>query len=230
MKKMRLLLAALAVVSLIAVSCQSGPDAKADGAKPAKPAKAKPVGNTADVFKGTPEVDAEMDDLYAEAQVLKTEAATEGETDVFAEARLLWDEEYLYVYIEVTDPVLSDKNKNEWEQDSVEVVIDQNNGKTGSYQSDDAQYRINFNNKVSFGTNGNSKLFKSAARVTDTGYVVEVAVPLNKVPGAAGNEVGFDVQVNEDDGSGRRTAIRCWNDVTNTNYMSTKNFGTIYLK
>jgi len=223
----------VAAASMVMIACQSSP-AETKAAAPAapaeeKPAVEKPVGNTADVKKGTPEIDAVMDDLYADAQVLKTEAVTEGDTDVYAEVRALWDEEYIYVFFDVKDPVLSSKNANEWEHDSVEVVIDQNNGKTKAYQGDDAQYRVNYKNQKSYGTGASTKLFKSATATTDTGYVVEMAVPLHKVPGAAGNLVGIDFQVNEDNGSGRRTAIRCWNDTTNTNYMSTANLGTITL-
>ena len=155
---------------------------------------------------------------------------TMGETDVYAEGRLLWDENFLYVFIDVKDPVLSDKSPNVWEQNSVEIVIDQNNGKSAAYQGDDAQYRVGYKGGKSFGGNAVSKSFQSAAKITDTGYVVEVAIPLSKVPGAAGNVMGFDFQVNEDNGKGTRNAIRCWNDTTNTNYQSTKNYGTITLK
>ncbi len=221
----------VAAASMVMIACQSSPaETKASAAKAeAKPAAEKPVGNTAEVKKGTPIIDAVMDDLYADAQVLKTEALTDGDTDVYAEVRALWDEEYIYVFFDVKDPVLSAKNPNEWEHDSVEVVVDQNNGKTKTYQADDAQYRVNYKNQKSYGTNANSKLFQSATATTDTGYVVEMAIPLHKVPGAAGNLVGIDFQVNEDSGNGRRSAIRCWNDATNTNYMSTLNLGTITL-
>ncbi len=230
MKLMKSALVAIAGLSLVAMSCQSAPAEKKSDTKAAKPVAEKPVGNTADVSKGTPTVDGEMDDLYASATVLKTEAKTMGDTDVYAEGRLLWDESFLYVFIDVKDPVLSDKSPNVWEQDSVEIVIDQNNGKTGAYQADDGQYRVGFKGVKSYGGNAVSKSFQAVAKTTDTGYVVEAAIPLNKVPGAAGNLMGFDFQVNEDPGKGTRTAIRCWNDTTNTNYQSTKNFGTITLK
>jgi len=227
MKMMKGALIVAASLSVFALSCQSTPtEKKADAAA----APAAPAGKTAEVTKGTPVIDGIMDDLYAVSEVLVTDTKTEGETDVYAEARLLWDENFLYAFIDVKDPVLSDKNGNAWEQDSIEVVIDQNNAKSRSYQLDDAQYRVNFKGVVSFGTNANTKDFKSVAVITETGYVVEVAIPLHKVPGAAGNSVGFDVQVNEDNGRGSRTAIRCWSDKTNTNYLSTANYGTLTLK
>ena len=38
--------------------------------------------------------------------------------------------------------VLNNTNGDAWEQDSLEVFIDENNGKSNSYEDDDKQYRI----------------------------------------------------------------------------------------
>lgn len=61
----------------------------------------------------------------------------------------MWDKDNLYVIADVTDSVLNKANENAWEQDSVEIFLDQNNNKTSSYQEDDSQIRINFDNEVS---------------------------------------------------------------------------------
>ena len=63
-----------------------------------------------------------------------------------AVSKMLWDENYLYVLTEVTDPVLSVASANAYEQDTVEVFFDENNHKTSSYESDDIQCRINYEN------------------------------------------------------------------------------------
>jgi endo-1,4-beta-xylanase len=39
----------------------------------------------------------------------------------------------------------------------VEAFIDENNEKTAIYQGDDGQYRVNFNNERSFGSQGEDK-------------------------------------------------------------------------
>ena len=63
-----------------------------------------------------------------------------------ARVRTLWDAGHIYVYAEVTDALLSKASANPWEQDSIEVFLDQNNGKTTTYEADDAQYRVNYEN------------------------------------------------------------------------------------
>jgi endo-1,4-beta-xylanase len=237
MKVSKVLFGLVTVASLFAFSCESAPAAKAAPAKAAEPAKtvakaepAKPTGKTLDVTKGTPTIDGEIDDAWKAATVIKTESKAMGTSVAYINARLLWDEKFLYVLAEVSDPVLSDKSPNVWEQDSIEMVIDQNNGKTGAYQADDAQYRVGYKGGKSFGGNAVQAQFQSAAKIVTGGYIIEAAIPLNKVPGAAGNVMGFDIQINEDDGKGTRSGILCWNDTTNTNYQSTKNYGTITLK
>jgi endo-1,4-beta-xylanase len=46
---------------------------------------------------------------------------------------------------------LSKASADAWEEDSVEIFVDANNAQTSSYQADDAQYRIDFDNEVSVG-------------------------------------------------------------------------------
>ena len=71
-------------------------------------------------------------------------------SNVSANAKLLWDKDNLYVYAEIKDPVLNNTNGDAWEQDSLEVFIDENNGKSNSYEDDDKQYRISYVNDHSF--------------------------------------------------------------------------------
>ena len=97
---------------------------------------------------GTPAIDGEMDSKWANAPVYTTDVMVEQHNNAVAKAQLraMWDEQNLYVYAVVLDSNLSDANANAWEQDSMEIFVDQNNGKTDSYQGDDGQYRINFKN------------------------------------------------------------------------------------
>lgn len=189
------------------------------------------TGKTANVKKATITVDGTVEDAWKDADILKTEAVAMGDgKSAYAEFRLLWDDNFLYVLADVKDVKLSASNSNAWEQDSIEIVIDQNNGKTAKYEADDGQYRINFKNKVSSGGAADTSKLKSATAVTATGYILEAAIPFTKVKPAAGAKIGFDLQVNDDSGKGARTGIKCWNDTTNNNYQSTSNFGTLTLQ
>lgn len=55
-------------------------------------------------------------------------------------AKVLWDNNNLYVYAVIKDSVLDKTGGEKHEQDSLEVFIDEDNGKTVSYGEDDKQY------------------------------------------------------------------------------------------
>ena len=86
-------------------------------------------------------------------------------SNVSANAKLLWDKDNFYVYAEIKDPVLNNTNGDAWEQDSLEVFIDENNGKSNSYEDDDKQYRISYANDHSF--NGKKCLYDSIQSKTN---------------------------------------------------------------
>jgi endo-1,4-beta-xylanase len=152
---------------------------------------------------------------------------TMGYTPEGSRFRALWDDKYLYVCVEVVDPMLDDKSNIVHEQDTVEVFLDQNNGKTSTFEPDDGQYRVSFRNSVSF-NGGDSSNFKSRTMIIPGGYRVEAALPFYAVKPAAGSIMGFDVQIN-DATSGGRTGIVNWASDTNMGYQSTVDYGIIIL-
>lgn len=177
---------------------------------------------------GTPKVDGELDGIWKDAGELATNVWVEGISGATATFRTLWDENHLYVYAVISDSLLSDASSNVWEQDSVEIFVDQNNGKTDVYEEDDGQYRINFNNVRSFGGHAGEDNFTSAAKVIDGGYVVEAAIGLDKIKPQKGTVIGFDFQVNNDeDGQGTRDSVAIWSDPTGQSYQNTTRFGVL---
>ena len=130
----------------------------------------------------------------------------------------------------MSDPLLSKASANPWEQDSVELFVDQNNAQTTTYQSDDGQYRVNYTNERSFGGSAASAKFTTATRVIPGGYIVEAAIAMDAATLTAGRFVGFDVQVNNDGaGNGVRTSVATWNDTSGNAYLDTSMFGTLRL-
>lgn len=109
----------------------------------------------------------------------------------------------------------------------MEIFIDEKNNKSIDYKEDDAQYRINFENEQSFG--GYPSKINSVAVVTKDGYNVEVVIPFKTIKGANGVKIGFDLQVNDDPGTGKRGSIAKWNDPTNESYRNTSGFGVLEL-
>jgi endo-1,4-beta-xylanase len=186
---------------------------------------------TAQAMKGTPAIDGEADAVWANATELETAVWVEGTSGSTAKFKTLWDERNLYVYAVVTDALLSDASANAWEEDSVELFVDQNNGKTTAYQADDGQYRINFHNVKTVGGHASQDNYTSAAKVVDgVGYVVEAAIRLDTITPKVGTVIGFDLQVNNDqDGNGTRDSVTNWSDSSGQSYQDTSKLGVLQL-
>lgn len=194
------------------------------------PASTLPVAKRTQAAKGTPLVDGTVDAVWTRAKAIPTEVVTQGDRAATGSFRVLWDETYLYVLAEVKDSTLDDTSPNVYEQDSVEVFVDQNNHKTEGYETDDGQFRVNFKNLVSFNGNpGAQSRFKSAAKPIAGGYLVEMAIPFTELTPRVGTVIGFDAQVN-DGTAGKRTGIRNFNDSSNSGWQSTLGYGLLVLE
>lgn len=199
--------------------------------------KLDPAALYTEARKGTPVIDGEIDSVWNDSMIQVTERYSSAATAQGAKGkfRTMWDNEYLYVLVEVDDPLLSATNPQPYLQDSVELFIDENNHKTNSFESDDAQIRFSCLNQIS--TVG-SLLRDQLQSVTKTVYGasnevlgcrVEAAVKWNMIAPKAGHVLGFDVQVNDDPGIGTRNSIAKWNNLTDTGWMDTSGFGMIRL-
>ncbi len=183
-----------------------------------------------DVRFGTPVIDGEQDGIWNATTPHQTDVWVEGSNGATAQFHTLWDEHNLYVYAVITDSLLSASSDDAWQQDSLEIFIDQNNGKTTNYGEDDGQYRINFNNERSVGGHASLDNFTSFTKVTETGYIVEAAFALDTITPTAGTLLGFDLQVNNDEnGNGSRDSVATWNDPTGASYMDTSRLGVLRL-
>lgn len=150
-------------------------------------------------------------------------------SEASANAKVLWDDENLYVYATVKDAVLDKTGAQTHEQDSLEVFIDEDNGKTASYGEDDKQYRINYNNEQSF--NGKKCLaenVKSATKTIDGGYVVEAAFKWTDIKPANGAKIGLEFQINDAKG-GKRIGTLSWYDETGMGWSGSNVYGTVEL-
>lgn len=180
-------------------------------------------------IKGTPTVDGTAEALWdnvPEYDINKYVMAWQGAT---ATMKCMWDENNLYVLMNVKDSLLSTAAAEAHMQDSVEVFVDENNGKTTYYEDDDAQYRVSCENVKSFGTGAVEDGFNTAVTKTAGGYMVEMAVPF-KTPRTGTGIIGFDAQVNDDsNGDGNRTSVTKFNDMTDLSWGNTENWGELFL-
>ena len=184
---------------------------------------------TDNVPYGSPTIDGEIDDVWDNATVLPIDRVQAGEDGATGEARVLWDEDNLYILVEVEDTELDDSAGDAHEQDSVEVFIDEQNTKEASYGEGVAQYRVNFNNEQSFNPGEASDGFESETAVDGTNYLIEMKIPLRTIDAAADHTIGFDIQVN-DAIDGSRQNITIWNaDYSGDGWQHASVFGELTL-
>ncbi|RCW76969.1 endo-1,4-beta-xylanase [Saliterribacillus persicus] len=177
---------------------------------------------------GTPEIDGSIDGIWSDATELPINRYQTAWQGANGTAKTLWDNENLYVLIQVSDSDLDKTNENAWEQDSVEVFVDENNAKTSFYEDEDGQYRVNFDNETSFNPASISEGFESATYKSANGYTVEMKIPFKTISPESNTKVGFDVQIN-DAKDGSRQSAATWNDTTGAGYQDTSVFGELTL-
>lgn len=176
---------------------------------------------------GTISVDADADAAWGNA--VNIPLTINKGSEASANAKVLWDDDNLYVYATVKDAVLDKTGAQTHEQDSLEVFIDEDNGKIASYGEDDKQYRINYTNEQSF--NGKKCLaenVKSATKTIDGGYVVEAAFKWTDIKPANGTKIGLELQIN-DAKDGKRIGTLSWYDETGMGWSGSNVYGTVEL-
>ncbi|MCM3786224.1 endo-1,4-beta-xylanase [Neobacillus mesonae] len=179
-------------------------------------------------YYGTPAIDGSVDSVWSKAPEMKLDTKQMAWSGATGTAKALWDDNNLYVLVQVRDDQLNKSNPNAWEQDSVEVFVDENNGKTPAFQDDDGQYRVNFENEASFNPEEIAAGFESKVSVSGTNYTVEMKIPFKKVKPANNAKIGFDAQIN-DAKDGNRISVNAWNDPSGQGYQDTSVFGVLAL-
>ena len=190
-----------------------------------------------------PVIDGILDDVWTGSSAtisitnVPTGAPVSGPTDLSAMAFALWDQDALYVYVDVLDDVLiaNESGQDVWRDDAVEVFLDGDNGKEPSaYDENDAQFTVGYDNTLLTGRQGREGMgdgVQFASTATSGGYAVELLVPwaslqLDPVVGA---QIGFEVQVNDDDDGDDRDSKLTWFDATDNAWQWAHVFATAML-
>ncbi|MCL2718240.1 MAG: endo-1,4-beta-xylanase [Lachnospiraceae bacterium] len=164
-------------------------------------------------------------DLWDIAAPIIVDQQAVGKTDLTAVMKLLWDNENLYVRVEVKDSEISLSSENAWERDSVEFFISETNFR-GSYDiSQGKQYRIDAGGAQT--AKENYGAWQGFAELTDDGYLVEVALPWDNER-SSGDVIGFDIQINDPPPAANRPQVT-WSDPNASGFNSSDNWGLITL-
>jgi len=181
-----------------------------------------------DARYGKPSLDA-ADPLWQTAKEIPINQYTMAWQGASGAARALWDEENLYVLITVNNAELNKANPAPYEQDSVEIFIDEGNHKAGYMQADDGQYRVNFDNEGSFTPESIETGFESQAVVSGKTYTVTARIPWKTIKPQEGAIIGFDLQINGASARGMRQSVTVWNDITGNAWQDPSLYGLLRL-
>ena len=155
----------------------------------------------------------------------KTADADEnGEVSVNAWA--CWDEDALYVKVSVQDHFLDASAANSYEQDSVEIFLDEQNDKSAVYGKDDHHYRVNFEGVLTIDA-GYDTVSCEVLR-QENGFDAYFTIPFTGQMNH-GQIVGFDVRYNNIAPNGDRLLIN-FCDATDTGWSDPSVFGLLELE
>lgn len=204
---------------------------------------------TAPAMAAAPTIDGDLTEFAGlETHAIPFSNLWEGETaddaDLTGSFSVAYDDEFLYVAVDVVDDtvvsnIAPNDIKGHWRSDSVEITVDPagpgasehtlTTFKTGIFPFDteghvQAERDADANQGVISETAPDMQVASSA---TDSGYVLEVAIPWNAVPGevAPGDTIGFNVLIYDCDNAGAavgencneaRTAWSAWSQIQGT--------------
>jgi hypothetical protein len=180
-----------------------------------------PAGKAATIVRAArvPEIDGNADDLWADvesnqiANVAYSPASDEA--DFSAGFKTMYDDQALYVLVDVSDDKLVNDSDDFWLDDAVEIFLDADNSKSGSYDEDDYQYNFSWDSTsptMGEGKHDKTEGVQYAFARTDAGYRLEVKLPWSTLgtDPQTESQIGLDVHVNDDDDGGDRDTKLMW--------------------
>lgn len=137
--------------------------------------------------------------------------------DFSASFRALWDDDNLYLLIEVRDDVLVDTDPRSYHNDGVEVFLDLSNSKAAAYGDGHFQLRairgregVEAERGVLDRSSGAGPGIRAGQAETEGGYAVEMALAWEALGGRGGSFLGLDVHVNDNDLDRREDKLAWW--------------------
>lgn len=147
----------------------------------------------------------------------------------------LWNDQYLYVAVSVSDSILYDTGSTNtpYVKDGIDIYIDRDHNQGSTYDGYDLHLSRSYNNSYIWSSGTNTGILAGGSYTANT-YNVEMAIPWAIFPGAivpgSGTTIGFDFQINDNNGTdGVRLGAKGWNNSEDTNYFNPQGFGDLVL-
>jgi|GEM_PF-2355914 len=161
------------------------------------------------------------------------EGAIDFPADLAADFQVSYDANYLYIFCAVTDDVLANDSPSAWQDDGIEVYLDGGNEKSTTYDSNDHQLVFAVNDPFIYypsGPQDNPPEVNRTQSTTATGYQMEIRIAWTLIGGnpAAGQDIGIDIHINDDDDLGGRDAKISWNTTIDISWYDPSTLGTMW--
>jgi hypothetical protein len=138
----------------------------------------------------------------------------EDEQDLSFDIRAMYDDQFLYVAVVVTDDAIFHDSPGAWEDDDVELLIDGDRAIESEAGLELSQLLCDAGGELQENSlsSDDSEWWTAAAELTDTGYAVEFRISLSSIdvvdgdaaaPPQPGDIIGFNVAVADDDNGGK---------------------------
>ena len=178
-----------------------------------------------------PSIDGQNDEAWSAAvkrRLERSKGPVPRSGDVQGPFRAAWDDTALYLLVEVLDDRKVRNQVNPWLDDSVEVYLDGDASRGDTYDDrDDHQYVFVWNDPTLHEPKGETRPgVRFAQAEWEHGYRMEIALPWPAIGAArkAGDAIGLDVHVNDNDGTGREDKLM-WSDSVDLASGDPRRFG-----
>lgn len=182
-----------------------------------------------------PVIDANPDDVWERVQPITLKnlirGANSADSNLSASIKLLWDDTNLYLWAQITDDVMSNKENEIALQDALELFLDADNSKPQLYGKKEYQLRYVRNGSAIQALQGVLvKDVLAAQKNIGHGYQMELAIPWAAIHGepSPGKFIGIDVHVIDNDNEHRNSKI-AWSGKQDAARRSPMFFGTMKL-
>lgn len=183
-----------------------------------------------------PFIDGEMDSIWESIEQIELNRQIGGHSssdlDLGGWFAFTWNAEQLFFLVRVVDDILSDRASIDYMKDGIEIYLDIGNQKTTLYGENQFQIRSvlgKAETSVDIGTPITG--IQTGQKRLEDGYFIEMSIPWEavKMIPEAGQLLGLDVHINDNDGSTRQGKLAWWSERDNA-YQTPAVFGVIKLE
>ncbi|MCF7886550.1 MAG: hypothetical protein K9M80_08645, partial [Candidatus Marinimicrobia bacterium] len=187
------------------------------------------------VVDDTPIIDGELDNVWKCVTATRMDSvegggiavSTNNYDDHYSKFRVMYDEDYFYVFVEVVDDQLDVTAADPWNKDCIEIFFDGGNEKTfEGYDDNDVQWRWVLGQDNEDDPSGGNYAWDT----TDVGFNFEIGIPVDSLEALdlaleEYHEFGFEISNNDGD-DGERKEVKHWWTADGNTWQYAHLFGT----